>query len=160
MIKFGTTWWKAVLDEMCNKIRRRARNKHKNADNKKFKSYADSYEKIKSEGKAVSSGSGRRKGESQKSYSTTPDMTLTGRTLDELQPTNIKENGGELTFLTQGGIVRKLAKHKNYKIVNVGKSNPLGKDETDFFVKEFDRKMKKGLKKMGKKYSKTIRVKL
>jgi len=154
MIKFTTTWWKAVLEEMSNLIRRRVRNKHKNADGQTFSDYDSKYADRKSQGKAT------RKGESTKSRSTTPDMTLTGRTLDELQATNINQSGGLLTFPTQGQIIRYLAKHKNYKIVNVGKSNPLGKDETDFFVKEFDRKMEKELKKMGKKYSKTIRVKL
>jgi len=152
MIKLGTTWWRAVLGEMTRIIKDRVQKDHKNANGQTFKHYSKSYEKRKSANKA------KRKGESQSSYSTTPDMTLTGRTMADLGVSNITKDGGLIGWSTQGHIIRYLAEMKNYKVVNVGKSNPLGKPELDFFKKQFSKKMSTELKKMSKQYSKTITV--
>ena len=80
VIKFSPDWWTLLGEAVCNAIRKRVRSKNQNADGEAFADYSDGYSKLKAAGDV----SVRGRGVSQASYSTTPDMTLTGKTLDDL----------------------------------------------------------------------------
>ena len=93
-------------------IRTRVQNDHKNVKSQSFAKYDENYAKRKSASEAAF------KGQSQQSTSTTPDMTLTGKTMGDLKVTNATDKDVTLGWIgIFAGIVESLFGLKNYKIV-------------------------------------------
>lgn len=138
-------FWRLIGEGVSNRIRRRVQQSHRNANGQRFKSYSDTYEQRKSEGDAAP------RGVPQSSRSTTPDMTLTGKTMADLQTQRIRKKGVEIGWSVRGGVVEELAKRKNYQIVNLQGARPFADAEMQWIDKEINIQHDKVLKKYAKK---------
>lgn len=100
---------------------------------KKLPVFLESYAQKKKGGKAAPKGLG------QASRSVDPDMTLTGRTLDDLNV--LGQDKKSFTFGWMGiaaGRVRNLFEMKNYQIVNLGSGEPLSRLENDLVHRAYE----------------------
>jgi hypothetical protein len=151
MIEIKKQFWADTLIALIDRIRKRTKN-HKNMDGEAFEDYSSGYEELKTSNKV-------NRGVSQKSTSGNPDMTLTGAMLySDFNLLNASDKGGEFGWLTRGNVVKKLAKFKNYKIVDPSKSNCLGEHDTKFVQDEFNKMMGKELGRNS--FNKVIKIKI
>ena len=150
--KTTKTFWYVLGETLCNMIRKRVQKDHKNVDGEAFAQYSKEYAEKKVASKAV------YKGGSQASTSSTPDMTLAGKTMANLHVASATTKHVIFGWLgLHGGIVDSLFAHKNYQIVNLERGDPFAKKEMDFMNKHID----KDIDKKIKEYCKTpIRIKV
>lgn len=142
LVDFPRKFWAAVGLQLCNRIRKRVRRKHKNVEGRRFADYEENYAELKSSGEI------RLKGQSIKSRSTIPDMTLSGKTMDNLGVHNFDKKGVELGWLgLQAAIVEDLHGRKNYKIVNLHSDPPFGKSEMRYIDKAINKLLDRNIKK-------------
>lgn len=134
-------FWRRLAGQLCNDIRKRVQKQHRNVKSQAFDNYDPDY----SEKKA--SGALRRKGTPQASRSTIPDMTFSGRTMADLKVHTATKDGATLGWWdVHGDIVRKLFKHKNYKIVDPDSKPYFSADEERYLETEINRGIDKRIK--------------
>ena len=122
--KFTSVFWQMVAHRVIYNIMHRVQQEHKNYLGQSFKDYSANYSERKSQNKA------KPKGMSQQSTSTIPDMTLTGKTMADLQIRSKNDKGIVIGWIgIFGDVVSKLFNKKNYKIVNLGAGDPFSKKE-------------------------------
>jgi len=134
-------WWKYLGESVCNQIRNRVQKKHQNVFQSSFQKYSKNYAKKKSAGKA------KPKGYSQQSYSATPDMTLSGKMMHDLQVRAIQPDSVTIGWLgIEANKVTELNRRKNYQIVDLHGDNPLSQKETEFVLSNFEKGIDKKIK--------------
>ena len=141
--KTTKTFWKALGEKICNMIRARVQKDHKNAGSQGFNDYSEKYAERKEQNKA------RAKGASQQSTSTNPDMTLTGKTMSNLQVHTVTDKNviiGWIEIFAQRVQHLHDMKKRNYKIVNIGSGDPFAKKEMDFIDKQINSDIDKKIK--------------
>ena len=139
--KFSPQWWKTLGLDVCNRIRRRVQVDHRNAKGETFASYHPDYAEKKKNNEAAA------KGTPQASFSTTPDMTLTGKTMADLKVRNESKFGVTIGWMgLHGGIVDSLHGRKNYKIINLDDSNVFADEETKAIMTAIDSELDKNIR--------------
>lgn len=140
----GPLFWRMLGQAVVDRVKKRVRQKHKNVYGQKFKKYDKGYADNKAKGEKSKLGI---KGESQSSFSRNPDMTLTGKTMDDFQLRSSDGNGMIVGWSgSAGAVVDHLASKKNYQIVNMGEGDPLSKDEMKFVDRELNKRLDKNIK--------------
>jgi len=143
--KTDRQFWYVLGETLCNMIRDRVQKVHKNYRGESFAKYDEYYAKKKSASEAV------YKGGSQASTSSTPDMTLTGKTMANLHVASATTKHVIFGWLgLHAGIVDNLYAHKNYQIVNLERGDWFAKKEMDFINKHIDRDIDKKIKEYCK----------
>jgi len=106
----------------------------KNYKGEQFASYAKGYAKAKASGE-VRNLEGRR----QESYSSDPDMTLTGEMRKGLKRYGVSDEGFTIGWIgVNAEKVNHLHGHKNYQIVGLDGSQVLSDDEEEFVSNEME----------------------
>jgi len=138
VVKFSPTWWKMLGALISNKIRRRCRNEHKNAKGEAFQPYSANYREMKTQYKA------HTKGVPQSSTSGIPDMTFSGKMLNDLKPYRWNNDSVEIGFLGYNAEkVKRLHNLKNYRVINLDSGDPFSAEEMKAIEKAFDENIEK-----------------
>ena len=157
--KHTPEFWLALGHRIVNRIKKRVKKQHMNYMGNKFQPYSnkfsgvgwrmidgrpvflDSYKNRKKAGTAAGAG------ESQESYSTVPDMTLTGKTMADLQVRSWTKDHVIWGWEIFGDIVEYLHKMKNYQILGLNGNKILSQKEEDVILyaigKDYDKKIDK-----------------
>jgi hypothetical protein len=145
----GPLFWRMLGEALCNRVRKRVQKRHKNVMGQKFQKYDPEYAKNKIKGNKDKLGI---VGESQRSFSKVPDMTLTGKTMDDLLVRSFDKESVTIGWAgTFGAVVDGLAGKKNYQIVDLTSDEPLSKDEMEFAFKELNKRLDKNIRRYTSK---------
>jgi len=145
----GPLFWRMLGEALCDRVRKRVRRKHLNVRGQRFKDYDSDYANNKAKGERGKLG---LKGQSQASYSKVPDMTLTGKTMDDLLVRSFDKESVTIGWAgTFGAVVDGLAGKKNYQIVDLTSDEPLSKDEMEFAFKELNKRLDKNIRRYTSK---------
>jgi hypothetical protein len=145
----GPLFWRMLGEALCNRVRKRVQKRHKNVMGQKFQKYEPEYAKNKIKGNKDKLGI---VGESQRSFSKVPDMTLTGKTMDDLLVRSFDKESVTIGWAgTFGAVVDGLAGKKNYQIVDMTSDEPLSKDEMEFAFKELNKRIDKNTRQYTSK---------
>ena len=150
--KLGKAFWLILIGGqkrgLISKIIKRYRYEGKNYKGEKFAKYSKEYAEAKASGDKELLGI---VGQNQESYSSTPDMTLTGKLMLGLQPKTADENSGTFGWVGPNAKkVRDLAGKKNYEIVGLSGGKVLADKEEQFIVDEMNKAIKSNIKKYEK----------
>ena len=139
--KVKGTFWRLTGELVSNMIRDRVRKKSTNYLGAKFQSYETSYSTKKAARKAG------RKGQSISSTSTSPDMTLTGKTMDDLQVRSADKDGVTYGWLgIFADVITNLYERKNYQVIGLSGNKVLHTDEENFITKRLEKQYDKNIK--------------
>jgi len=142
LAKTDPIFWKTLGELLCNKIRDRVQKKHRNVNSELFEEYDADYATKKSNNEAGRSGT------PQASFSTTPDMTFSGKTMADLKVISSTKNDVRIGWWEiYGDIIRKLHKHKNYRVVNFDQKPYFSADEETWLEKQLSGAIDKNIKK-------------
>lgn len=145
----GPLFWRMLGEALCERVRKRVRRKHLNVRGQKFQKYDPGYAENKAKGEKGRLGI---KGESQSSFSKNPDMTLTGKTMDDLLVRSFDKGSVTIGWSgSAGAVVDGLAGKKNYQIVDLKSDEPLSKDEMEFAFKELNKRIDKNIRRYTSK---------
>lgn len=140
VVKFSPAWWKILGSEVCNKVRRRVQGDHKNASGETFAGYSKEYAEKKVKGDAAGHGV------PQASFSSTPDMTLTGKTMADLKVRGVGKDFVDIGWLgTHAEIIESLHNRKNYRVINFD-GEPLHKKEMDYIHQKMEKEIEVKIK--------------
>jgi hypothetical protein len=140
-------FWRLLGERLINMITDRVQNRHRNVDGQRMGPYNPDYAELKGRGFQNLTGGKRRfyKGKSISSRSQTPDLTVTGKTMADLQVRKVSKNDVRLGWAARGGIIESLHGTKNYQAVNLGPGEPFAKAEMRMIEKDIERAYDKEL---------------
>lgn len=147
---------KELSREIADRLRVHVQKGGKDVNNKRFVAYTPQYLEAKLSGTVNTHGRGPQSSEYQKK---TPNLSLTGKTMNSLQPTNVKKMSFDLTFPeaitgTKGkkyDLVDLNAKRKKNPRVITTKAQPLPVGINRFLINEVN-------KVIGKQLQKAVRM--
>ena len=146
---------KELSREIADRLRLHVQKSGKDVFNKKFKPYTKAYLEAKLAGTVDTRGRGPQSSQYQKK---TPNLSLTGKTMNSLQPTNVTKMGFDLVFpegISAGrkkkDLIQANAENKTNPRVITTKMQPLPVGINRYLINEVN-------KVIGKQLQKAVRL--